>query len=244
MGIMSNVPSISSGMSWTNWITLIAAIIAALASLYGLRRRALDQIAVNRQVWINNLRDELRTFLSFADEDLGAPSERYNENLEKKNLSQFKIYLLLNPSEASSQLLFSLFSPIKNFGFDPPSKMDGKVDISKLCYTFSRGDFITVSQALLKIEWDRVKVELGGNSTDNEDYGDRFKRALELYLDANKKEIYEVHEDAEEMFKSHKQKILDKFDSLKNMMSPQEEAGFTKRWIEFYKCFRSGWCSL
>lgn len=245
-----------SGMNLPDWITfitaiaaIIAAIIAAWSSIrisfYESRRRALDQIAANRQVWINNLRDELSAFLSLSDEDLVHHNKRYNENINKRALSQFKIQLLLNPSETSSQLLFSLFCPTKNFSFDTPSPKNQESDNKKNTYVNLKGDFITISQALLKIEWDRVKMELGGEPTHNEDYGDRFKETLELYLNANKKEVYEVDDNKNKDFESHKRDILNRFDTLKNTMSLQKgDPEYIKRYKELYKYLGSGSCSL
>jgi len=103
-------------------------------------------IANNRQEWINELRDEITRFLTVVA--LIPPSQELTQisEIEQKSLwlHNYKIQLLLNPNE------------------DDHIELVGKIkdEINNLIACNEEtliSDIISISQKILKREWDRVK---------------------------------------------------------------------------------------
>jgi hypothetical protein len=108
----------------------------------------------NRQDWINTLRDGLAQFLSvlFMISQGKLSKDNYMEKSETLLLIRFKISLLLNPQEEDHlQLDTFLDQGIKYlsaiFKKEEPIRKFSEIKL----------DIITLSQTILKREWERVK---------------------------------------------------------------------------------------
>ncbi|NMR28071.1 hypothetical protein HH219_21575 [Pseudoalteromonas sp. NEC-BIFX-2020_015] len=104
-------------------------------------------IANNRQEWINSLRDEITSFLAVVAST--SPSQHLTQmnEAEKKNLwlHSYKIELLINPKEKDHvDLVDKIREEINNL-----INLKEETLIS---------DIISISQKILKREWDRVRT--------------------------------------------------------------------------------------
>jgi len=99
-------------------------------------------ISNNRQTWINTLRDEVSSLMSFIAMSTVSTDETIMENLW---LHFYKIQLLLNPKEDDHNNLLTAMRGVLN-------KM-----IKKESFEEELGDILNTSKHILKIEWERVK---------------------------------------------------------------------------------------
>jgi hypothetical protein len=158
----------------TALISLISACTALVASVVGpivtltVAKRQINAnvLSANRQKWIDSLRDMLAELISLlvggwvitsrgtekGDGPLGAiaADRALEEKLERIVLVQWKIRLLINPSEPDHQELHrTIDAAVARLSSDEPGSSDQlRADIEKIT---------TLAQAILKREWQRVK---------------------------------------------------------------------------------------
>jgi hypothetical protein len=114
-------------------------------------------ISVNRQDWINTLRDNVSQFvaimftLSLATEaDMN--TKEFFEKTEILFAIRFKLKLLINPKEDDHQKLDALIGDALRNVIAPEKERAKLRPLSDL-----RDDIMIVSQNILKREWERVK---------------------------------------------------------------------------------------
>jgi len=148
---------------------LVAVIVGPLVSLHIAKRQVLvsldiakrqfnaSVLSVNRQEWINTLRDEIADQLAdiarFPHEKSllkQTPAEFY-ERVHKMSRCTTKIQLLLNPGEEDHRQLVGLFKKTILLMVKSPEKVTG----SQL--TDLQTEIVSKSQEILKREWERVK---------------------------------------------------------------------------------------
>jgi DNA primase large subunit len=141
-------------------ITAIAgAVIGALISyLFARRQFKASVLSKNRQDWMNKLRDLLSEYEAtlydvHANFQLGGLVRSTKEGLSdmrKANLIRSQVKLMINPKEDDHVQLLELMQ-----------KMDNSASHQGEQYTktFAALDkkFVTLSQSILKREWERVK---------------------------------------------------------------------------------------
>lgn len=142
-------------------ISLISLIFSGIISIYIIkssnsnsdldRRRAV--LSVNRQEWINTLRDLVSCLLKdinrlYEIEEKETAAFYYKK--QEVHQQAIKLELLLNPSEEKSRLLIKYFRDISD-ALDP--NFSGKETIAADLHQ----NIIDVTQKILKEEWDRVK---------------------------------------------------------------------------------------
>jgi hypothetical protein len=149
-------------------VTALAAILAALAAIIvapvvsffttRLQIRA-NVVSVNRQAWIDRLRDELAELFELLTWQLlqrpGTLSgeEGYKYEAEKRSrirLLMNKVRLRLNPLETDSQALLELLNNLRDAAARGSRGEDSKFDdlMEKA---------VAKAQTILKTEWKRVK---------------------------------------------------------------------------------------
>jgi len=158
--------------SFTTWVAkmdttlissltaLAAVVFAPMVSVYVAKRQIrASVVSVNRQAWINRLRDELAFFVcevrlvpsTYAANAITMPEaiKRY----EGITLKEEVVKLLLNPTEAEHIELLRLMKTARKAAQKAideeqgmAKELDEAVDL-----------IVTQSQKVLKTEWDRVK---------------------------------------------------------------------------------------
>ena len=135
---------------------LIAVVMGPLVSLWAARRQSrVTVLSANRQAWINTLRDliaecmAISGFIHIADWSDRKQSE-FDEKMERFALLVAKIRLMLNPNEQDhkrlSEMLGQLMNSMRSLNEKDPVK---GAQLMK--------DFLSLSQTILKREWERVK---------------------------------------------------------------------------------------
>lgn len=111
-------------------------------------------ISGNRQEWINTLRDGLANFLSilFIISQGNLEKGAYQEKAATLLLLRFKISLLLNPLENDHLQLDTFLDQGIKYLSTISKKEEPNRQFSEI-----RLDIITLSQKILKREWERVK---------------------------------------------------------------------------------------
>lgn len=163
------------------WVAAVTALFAVFLSplvSYWIARRQINAqvISVNRQEWINTLRDYVAEFLNLTaflkglepvppvtpsmlggsvDEREEAQLVRESnaiesERLERIHLALAKINLLLNPKEKDHQDLVKLLNDSLSATREHLSNREAVVH-------YRRKEIIALSQKILKKEWERVK---------------------------------------------------------------------------------------
>ena len=155
-------------------ISLVSASTALVASVVGpvialtVARRQFNAtvISANRQKWIETLRDTLVELIALLRAALVVKSKWKDkwdrgrgplnadpamlEKFEHIVLSQSKIDLLINPTDADQQLLYeTIETAISRLGAEASLEAETQGDIQ----TITR-----VGQAILRREWQRVKI--------------------------------------------------------------------------------------
>lgn len=135
---------------------LLAVVLGPLVSLWAAQRQSrVTVLSANRQAWINTLRDLLAEcmaisgFIHIADWSNREQSE-FDEKMERFALVVSKIRLMLNPKEQDHQRLSELLSELMKSMRSLKEK--NAVKGAQLIR-----DFVPLSQAILKQEWERVK---------------------------------------------------------------------------------------
>jgi hypothetical protein len=135
---------------------IIAVVMGPLVSLWAARRQSrVTVLSANRQAWINTLRDliaecmAISGFIHIADWSDRKQSE-FDEKMERFALLVAKIRLMLNPNEQDhkrlSEMLGQLMNSMRSLNEKDPVK---GAQLMK--------DFLSLSQTILKREWERVK---------------------------------------------------------------------------------------
>ena len=144
-------------------VAIIAIIVGPIISLKVAKRQTDAALSVadlnarsavlskNRQEWINTLRDELSFYISKVNMVLpkfvgGRDSPEFSALLSDIALHQFKIKLLINPSEDDHQMLVDKVNEIAQYVFS-----------FKGMPTDLNDELVAISQKILKREWERVK---------------------------------------------------------------------------------------
>ncbi len=139
---------------------LCAVVLGPLVSLWAAQRQSrVAVLSANRQAWINALRDLIAECMStsglihLADWSNRSQAE-FEAKMERLTFLISKIRLMLNPKEEDHQRLVELLSTLlKSLGGrmagDPKDAEAGSKAIKEL---------VPLSQAILKREWERVKL--------------------------------------------------------------------------------------
>ena len=161
-------------MEFGSVVSLVSASTALVASIVGpiitltVARRQFNAtvISANRQKWIETLRDTLAELIALLRAALVVKSKWKDkwdrgrgplnadpamlEKFEHIVLSRSKIDLLINPTDADHQLLYeAIETAISRLGAEASLEAETRRDIQ----TIAR-----VGQAILKREWQRVKI--------------------------------------------------------------------------------------
>jgi hypothetical protein len=146
---------------------LVASIVGPLVTLsVGRRQFAATVLSTNRQRWIDMLRDALAelvaqlatiwviraTWTENWDKGLAplAKDPARLEKLQRLMQVQWKIRLLLNPTEADHQELYkAIVSALDRLREERSEESDTQADIERISQ---------LGQAILKREWQRVKT--------------------------------------------------------------------------------------
>ena len=154
-------------------IALVAVIVGPLVSLKIAKRQfrvSLDiakrqfnasVLSVNRQQWINTLRDQISELLAdtflLRREVERSPQEtdRLYSNAQGVLRCAFKIKLLINPKEADHIHLVDSIDRLMILVVKSAEKVEDK-DIDSQ-FRVIRDEIVSKSQEILKREWERVK---------------------------------------------------------------------------------------
>ena len=145
---------------WIPSVTaLVSVAIGALVTLYTVRRQVnASMISASRQAWINSLRDAISEFLAVTAQlrHLVAtcqPSEWQNApGFERAIYLRSRIALLINPKEDDHRQLVMLVD--KAFSITTVLQdTEARIRSTELHH-----EITTLSQAVLKREWERVKA--------------------------------------------------------------------------------------
>ncbi len=145
---------------------LVASVVGPLVTLSVARRQFnANVLSANRQKWIEALRDLLAELISLLVAALVVKS-RWKENwdkgmgpiaadpemlakLERIVLVQWKIRLLINPTEADHQELYrTIETAFERIKAEDSRDSDSDADVENIT---------RLAQAILKREWERVK---------------------------------------------------------------------------------------
>lgn len=156
-----------------SYLSLVSACTALVASVAGplvtlsVARRQFNAnvLSANRQKWIEGLRDLLAELVSLLVSALVVKSKwRHNwdkgrgpiegdpemlAKLERIVLVQWKIRLLINPTEADHQELYrTIDTAFKRIQSEETQESESEADIETITW---------LAQVILKREWERVK---------------------------------------------------------------------------------------
>jgi hypothetical protein len=160
----------------TNTITLIAAIIAALAAIFSAvisaifgvlsaKRSASQKLAEMRQLWIEDLRDQLADFVGTVHRIMNQRSvesrERKNEqSIENLNSDLMRlesyISLKLNHEEAAPRRLVNVVKQVRGAA---AYMSHGAMDLVSRTVVHL-GEVDEVARFVFKTEWDRASDEI------------------------------------------------------------------------------------
>jgi len=162
---MENYALVIAGISAL--IALVAVIVGPLVSLHIAKRQFLvsldiakrqfnaSVLSVNRQEWINTLRDQLAelladTILLLKEMELSQQEpDRVYARARGVLTCANKIQLLLNPKEADHRQLVDSIGRLTGL-VNKPEDVDSQFKII-------RNEIMSKSQEILKREWERVK---------------------------------------------------------------------------------------
>jgi len=139
-------------------------VVGALVALHVNRQQIKSTtISTNRQAWINSLRDEISSCIA-ALEVTGFSCITQNifsqEEKEKAILTllghEAKIRLLINPYETDHKQLIEVLHKALKVSFLPKTAHETNEDAASKIKE-NVGKIISISQAILKREWQRVK---------------------------------------------------------------------------------------
>ncbi|HUT54677.1 MAG TPA: hypothetical protein VM658_14900 [bacterium] len=141
---------------WISALTaLVAVIVSPVVSVYVVKKQiTANVVSVNRQKWIADLRDqisELITLIMFINLNQ-AKEEVILTKFERAYLTETKINLLINPREKDHIQLTKLIRSAIEEIFKEKAEKDSKRLIE------IRDSIISLSQDILKREWERVKT--------------------------------------------------------------------------------------
>ncbi|MDE2269406.1 MAG: hypothetical protein KGL33_10400 [Betaproteobacteria bacterium] len=142
-------------------LTALAAVVfAPMVSVYVAKRQIrASVVSVNRQAWINRLRDELAFFVCevrMVPSTYAANAIKLQEAIKRYEgitLKEEVVKLLLNPTEAEHIELLRLMKTARERAQEA---IDNKQGIAKQLDE-DADRIVTQSQKVLKAEWDRVK---------------------------------------------------------------------------------------
>ena len=163
-----------------NWIPLISAATALVAVIVSpfvswiIARRQINasNVSSKRQVWIDELRKDVAEALAVIsriqelnrpnpqlnrEEQLDVFDRRMEEELRATELLM-RIKLRLNPNEQDHNSLVEAFRELSNASPDPEVG-ETEQDRRELQEEFAsaRDDVLTITQKILKSEWNRVR---------------------------------------------------------------------------------------
>lgn len=136
---------------------MIGAAVSYFVSRYQFRAMVLSG---NRQNWINDLRDTLAeweaiVYDTFSEFRIGGPLKSTEDSLDafrRANLLVTRVKFLLNPTEEDHAELLDIMGKM--------SDRATRAEDERPSHEFSQLDssFVSLTQAILKREWERVKV--------------------------------------------------------------------------------------
>lgn len=155
-------------------VSLVAVIVAPFVSWKIAKRQIrASNVSSKRQVWIDELRREVAVSLTLAAhiQELHRPDPDLNRKeflatMDDKAAAQFRlnetqmlIKLRLNPNETSHNELLAAFEELRQATPDPQPG-ETEEDQQRLVAEFKtvRAKVLTVTQKILKNEWERVRV--------------------------------------------------------------------------------------
>jgi len=141
---------------------LVAVIVGPAVSLYIAKRQIrASVVSSSRQKWIDELRESIAGFMSEVNlassiKHAGGTDERGLQAINRLLLLNHKIDLLINPNEIDHARLAELISEATNV----MANGKGSVDDSTDAWDKRNSEITSLSQAILKREWVRVKQGL------------------------------------------------------------------------------------
>jgi hypothetical protein len=136
---------------------LCAVVLGPLVSLWAERNRTkVAVLSVNRQAWINELRDLIAELLSSVaylnvTRHKDSESDERHLKLERLLLVHMKIGLMLNPKEDDHQALLAAIQKLVRATTAPHS------DATSGALKTGQEELHKLAQVVLKREWERVK---------------------------------------------------------------------------------------
>ena len=154
-GVMTELIAIISAAT-----ALSAVLLSPLVSLWAAQRQSrVAVLSVNRQAWINALRDLISEYISIVglvhSGDWSSKTENeFDKKMERLSFLQSKIRLMLNPSEDDHNQLCTLLKDLLN-GIGGRATRGEKRDPERARTIVD--DVVPLAQSILKREWERVK---------------------------------------------------------------------------------------
>lgn len=140
---------------------LVAVILGPIISVYVVRRQIrASVVSTNRQAWIDALRNAIAEWLTAEQVFYVSKHSDFWERpdaqkaLEKLALLEYRIRLLINPKEADHAKLVEL---LRKESDDLMESLDTKPEPYDKKKAFGDDEIISLSQSILKREWERVK---------------------------------------------------------------------------------------
>jgi hypothetical protein len=153
------------------YTTIISLVIAFLAVCVGpfvsytIAKKQINAstVSLNRQQWINTLRDTIADFVSKSSMVYCLGLKHYADGqsvprLEQLNLLSHKIVLSLNPNEDDHKKLSAIMNDIISYIVNSlkERKDTGATEVNPIIDE-KKNELIGVAQKILKREWNRVK---------------------------------------------------------------------------------------
>ena len=141
----------------TAFTALLAVVVGPIVTVYVARRQIrASVVSNNRQQWINQLRDTIADLLAKQQMARTLNSnfhsdERSLPRIEDVTRLGYKIQLLINPNESDHATLADSIAKIIN-SMNMQNEQHSAFDIAK-----HAEQVLTLSQGILKREWERVK---------------------------------------------------------------------------------------
>lgn len=134
-----------------------AVILGPLVSLWAAKKQAnVSVLSANRQAWINALRDCMAEYFATANYIHATdwsehPLSEHHEKMARLAFLNSKIRLMLNPDEDDHKALVRALGEFALLCSSAPKKKD------KPAWHRHHDDSMTLTQSILKREWQRVK---------------------------------------------------------------------------------------
>jgi uncharacterized membrane protein len=139
---------------------LVAVIVSPIVTVYVSKKQIKSSVvSINRQQWINRLRDEIARFVQevkHVPSAYAADAINFEQATSKHGeivLKEEIVKLMLNPNEAEHQELIKLMSAASNKALNAINTKRGLSKVLDEATVL----IIAKAQNILKTEWERVK---------------------------------------------------------------------------------------